>query len=224
MSSFDDLTAIRYARGVADGQIISCEKIRLAAERFLRELAESEKDSFPYRFDPEKYMRVVDFSQKLLRPTKGRYSHLMLTDWQHFADANLYGWVRKADGYRRFSEGMVLIGRGNGKSTWETGNALYAASKDDEPGAEVYMLANTRDQISHMYDETRHMIDQSPILSRHFRTTRRAIYYDSSYSMIQHLVSDASVLDGLNAHLAIFDEIHAYQDFELINVIRRSMK
>lgn len=223
MSSFDDLTAIRYARGVADGQIISCEKIRLAAERFLRELAESEKDSFPYRFDPEKYMRVVDFSQKLLRPTKGRYSHLMLTDWQHFADANLYGWVRKADGYRRFSEGMVLIGRGNGKSTWETGNALYAASKDDEPGAEVYMLANTRDQISHMYDETRHMIDQSPILSRHFRTTRRAIYYDSSYSMIQHLVSDASVLDGLNAHLAIFDEIHAYQDFELINVIRRSI-
>lgn len=223
LSRYDDLPALRYARGIADGQIIGCEKIRLACQRFLDELEQSEHDWYPYAFDPERYLRVVEFNERLLRPTKGGYSHLTLTDWQHFVDANLYGWVRKTDGYRRYSEGMVLIGRGNGKSTWEIGNALYAASKDNEPGAEVYMLANTKDQISHMYDETRNMIDQSPVLCRHFRATRRAIYYDSTYSVIQHLVSDARVLDGLNAHLAIFDEIHAYRDFELINVIRRSI-
>lgn len=223
MSSFDELPAVRYARDIADGRIVSCEKIKLACVRFLDELEKSSKDWWPYAFDAEKYMRVVDFNQKLLRPTKGQYLHLMLTDWQHFVDANLYGWIKKESGYRRFSEGIVLIGRGNGKSTWETGNALYGASKDDEPGAEIYMLANTKDQIAHLFDETRNMIDQSPILSKHFRPTRRAIYYDSTYSIIQHLVSDARVLDGLNAHLAIFDEIHAYRDFELINVIRRSI-
>src|SRR5690606_49299 len=34
--------------------------------------------------------------------------------------------------------------------------------------------------------------------------------------------SDSERLDGLNTHLAIFDEIHEYRDYKLINVIKNS--
>ena len=38
---------------------------------------------------------------------------------------------------------------------------------------------------------------------------------------IRHRSSDSKRLDGLNPHLAIFDEIHEYRDFKLINIISR---
>ena len=68
---YEDLPALRYARGIADGQILGGEKINLACQRFLDELEQSAHDWYPYAFDPERYLRVVEFNERLLRPTKG---------------------------------------------------------------------------------------------------------------------------------------------------------
>ena len=38
---------------------------------------------------------------------------------------------------------------------------------------------------------------------------------------IRHRSSDSSKLDGLNPHMAIFDEILEYRDFRLLNIIKR---
>jgi hypothetical protein len=40
------------------------------------ELAESEKDHYPYRFDFETAMRPVRFMEKFLVPTKGNYNRI----------------------------------------------------------------------------------------------------------------------------------------------------
>jgi phage terminase large subunit-like protein len=47
------------------------------------------------------------------------------------------------------------------------------------------------------------------------------VYYDKMNATIRHRSSDSKRLDGLNPHLAIFDEIHEYRDFKLINIIAR---
>ena len=56
-----------------------------------------------------------------------------------------------------------------------------------------------------------------------FRTLRDGVYYDAMQSSIKHRSSDSKRLDGLNPHMAIFDEIHEYRDFKLINIIKRKI-
>ena len=48
-------------------------------------------------------------------------------------------------------------------------------------------------------------------------------YYDAMSASIRHRSSDSRRLDGLNPHMAIFDEIHEYRDFKLINIIKRKI-
>ena len=52
---------------------------------------------------------------------------------------------RRIQACRRFREGIIIVGQGNGKSTLIAGNDLYGLTKDHERGA-VYCLANSREQ------------------------------------------------------------------------------
>ena len=49
------------------------------------------------------------------------------------------------------------------------------------------------------------------------------MFYDRTNSTIKARASDSSTLDGLNPYLAIFDEIHEYKTWKLIDVVRRGM-
>ena len=125
----------QFAKDVTDGRIVSGQKRIQACERFLRELERVDDPDFPWTFDVGLGYRPIDFIEKFCRPTKGDYDRMELLPWQHFVEANLYGWVDKRTGLRRFREGLVLVGSGNGKSTLITGNAIFGACKDNERGA-----------------------------------------------------------------------------------------
>ncbi len=213
----------QYVQDVLDGNIIACKKVRMACQRHLDDLERSRTTDWPYRFDPEKADRIVDFFERYLSPSKGDATRMQLMPWQCFVEGSLYGWVEKSTGLRRFREGLICMGRGNGKSTLMSGNGGYLASKDGERGADVYLLANAKDQAGIVFRECAAQISGSPALRRHFRVLRDSIHYDRTRSTIQHRASDSTKLDGLNPHGAIFDEIHQMRDFKLINVIRRGM-
>ena len=214
----------RYADDVLNGKIITGKRVKQSCQRFMDELAASDSPDFPWRFDVAKAYRPIDFIEKFMRPTKGDYDRMHLLPWQHFVEGNIYGWVDKRTGYRRFREALVLVGSGNGKSTLVTGNAAFGASKDGERGAEVYCLANSREQARIVFDECKEQIKSSPILAKHFKITRDGVYFLKTNSKIQPLASDYKNLDGRNVHLAIFDEIQEYQDYKLINVIKAKTK
>ena len=211
----------KFARDVVSGKIVSGVRRRQACERFLRELKESRKASYPWRFDPERGYRPIEFIEKFCRPTKGDYDRMELLPWQHFVEANLYGWVDKKTGLRRFREAVILVASGNGKSTLITGNAIFGAAKDGERGAEVYCIANAKDQAKIIFDECKAEIEVSPMLRRHYRTTRDGIYFDPTSSKIQALASDPTTLDGKNVHLAIFDEVQDYRDYSFISRLKK---
>lgn len=212
----------QYAEDVLSNKILASKKNILACKRFMKDLKLQEDDDFRWIFDLDKAYRPIEFMEKFNMPTKGDYDKMELLPWQHFIESNLYGWVDKYTGLRRFKEGLILVGRGNGKSTLVVGNAEYGATKDGERGAEVYLLANSKDQAGIIFNECKSQIQNSTILSKKFRTLRDVIYYDSTNSKIQHRASDSKKLDGLNTHVGIFDEIHEFKDFKLINVIKRS--
>ena len=128
-----------YARGVDSGRIIACQKVKMACRRFLRELRRAQETDYPWRFDEEKAARPCRFIERFLTPTKGDYDRMELMPWQCFVECNLYGWVDKKTGLRRFREGLVVVGTGNGKSTMLAGNATYGACKDGESGADSFI-------------------------------------------------------------------------------------
>lgn len=217
----EKLLATWYAEQVVKGKIIACEEVKLACNRHINDLKRSNKD-FPYQFDEILGHRVIRFIEKFCKPSKGDYKQLILQPWQHFVLGSLFGWVHKETGLRRFKEGLIFVGRKNGKTTMISGTANYGCSKDGENGADIILLANSMKQARLLFDESKKMIQSSPELKKRFRSLRDAIHYDKTFSKIEPQATDSDKLDGLNTHVGIFDEIHEYKDYKLINVIKNS--
>ena len=215
---------MQYAEDVLDGRIRAGEKVKLACRRFREDLERSRTDpDYPWEFNGHKAGRPVDFIERFLVPTKGDYDRMVLMGWQCFIEANLYGWVDRKTGLRRFREGLIVVGTGNGKSTMMAGNATFLACKDGERGADIYLLANSKEQAGIVFGECKAQIQASPFQAPRFRTLRDGVYYDKMNATIMHRSSDSKRLDGLNPHGAIFDEIHEYRDFKLLNIFKRKV-
>ncbi|MBQ6214013.1 MAG: hypothetical protein IJJ67_01145 [Oscillospiraceae bacterium] len=215
--------AFQYAVDVTSGKITSGKKRIQACQRFLDELEMSfSSDKYPWVFDVQKAYRPIDFIERFLIPTKGAYSKTELLPWQHFVEANMYGWVSRKTGYRRFREALIIVGQGNGKSTMIAGNAAFGLTKDNERGAEIYALSNSKEQAKIVYSECGAQITGSPVLRKHVQVTQNGAYFKNS--KFEPLASDSKNLDGRNVHMAVFDEIHEFRDYKLINVIKGKIK
>lgn len=216
--------AMQYALDVRLGRILAGKKVIAACLRFLGDLERSEKDSYPWTWDRAKGNRPVDFIERFLTPTKGSWDKMTLMPWQCFAVCNIFGWVSKETGLRRFREALIYVGSGNGKSTMTSGLSAYMCSKDGERGAEIDLFANAKTQADIIYSEAKKMIENSPALwPKHFRTTDDGIFFDATDSSIVAHANDLSAKDGLNPYGAIFDEIHEFKDFRLLNLIKPKM-
>lgn len=212
-----------YAQAVVDGDITVGEWVKLACERHLKDLKRSEEDpDYPWAFDEEKAWRPIRFIEKKCKPSKGDFDQLVLQPWQHFFVGSIFGWVNKKTGLRRFREALVFLGRKNGKTTLESGIADYMAGFDGENGANVYFLANSQKQASILYEEARNMITASPWLSDRFVPNRSEIRFPATNSKIVAMSAEKNNKDGENLHFGVFDEIHEYEDYTLINVMKRS--
>lgn len=217
--------AFLFACDVVEGRIISGKRRKQACQRFIDDLIRSYTDpAYPWKFDIEKAYRPIEFIERFLVPTKGAYKRMELLPWQHFVFANLYGWVSRKTGFRRFREGIIIVGQGNGKSTMIAGAAAYGLTKDGERGAEIYCLANSREQARIIFGECSAQVKASPILTKHIRLTKQGMFYDKTASKFQPLASDSKNLDGRNVHMGVFDEIQEYRDYKLINVIKGKTK
>ncbi|AJK27666.1 terminase large subunit [Paenibacillus phage Norbert] len=212
-----------YAEQVVQGHILASHKVMLAGKRHLDDLKRQGSKDFPYVFDEEKGHRPIVFIERFCKPSKGKFKQMIMQPWQHFILGNLYGWVHKETGLRRFTEGLIFIARKNGKSGLASGISIYGCTKDGERGADVYVLANSMKQVRKtIFDECKKMIKASPQLKKKMKALRDVIEYKQTNSIIEPQASDSEKLDGLNTHLAVFDEIHEYKNYDLINIIKNS--
>lgn len=216
------LTTI-YAQAVVEGSIIANKWVTEACERHLKDLKRSKEDAdFPWEFDEERAWRPIRFIEKKCHPTKGNFQHLVMQPWQHFVVGSMFGWVNKETQVRRFREALIFVARKNGKTELESGLADYMAGFDGENGPNVYFLANSQQQSRLLYEGSRTMIQKSPWLSERFVPNRSEIRYPKTGGKIMAMSAEKSNKDGENVHFAVFDEIHEYQDYSLINVMRNS--
>lgn len=219
---YPELLTTWYAERLIDGSIPASKENILAAKRHMKDLERQGTDDFPWIFDEEKGHRPIRFIEQKCKPSKGDFDQLVLQPWQHFVIGSLFGWVHKDTGIRRFREALDMVGRKNGKTTKISGLSNYMLGFDEENGARIYVLANAEQQAHELFDEAKAMVEKSPFLSRRYKAQRNRIKFEKTFSEIQARASDSKRLDGLNTHLGIFDEIHEFKDFKLINVIKKS--
>lgn len=211
-----------YAEQVASGAIIACEYVKQACQRFLDDLAHAAERGL--HFDPDAANHAIRFFD-LLRHSKGRQfagRRFILSPWQVFILANLFGWHR-ADGSRRFRTAYIELPRKNGKSTLAAGIGLYLEVADGEPGAEVYSAATKKDQAKICHEEAKRMARKSPELSTILIVHRDAVLYRARDSKYEPLGADADSMDGLNPSGLICDELHAWKTRDLFDVLETAV-
>lgn len=191
---------------------------------FFNELTE-EDETHTYVFDEKKGNKPIEFIEKFCKHSKGKWAGkpVKLELFQKAFIQALFGFVDKDTGLRKYKKGILFIGRKNGKSTLDSGLANFMLTKDGEGGAEVYSVATKKDQAKVVWDEAKRMIKKSPALSKRIRTLVGGIFYDATESFFKALASDSNSLDGLNAHFVIADEVHAWKDMNLLDVMYDSM-
>ena len=178
-----------------------------------------------YIFDLDKANRPIVFIEKFLKQSKGQWSGkpLKLQLFQKAFISALFGFVDKETGLRKYRKAVFFVARKNGKSVLDSAIAIYMLVADNEGGAEVYSVATKKEQAKIVWDEAKRMIKKSPALDRAMRCLIGGIYYDKKDSYFRALASDSNSLDGLNSHLVIADEVHAWRDKNLLDVMYDSM-
>ena len=191
---------------------------------FFNEITE-EKETHTFIFDEKKGNKPINFIENFCKHSKGKWAgqSVELELFQKAFIQALYGFVDKDTGIRKYKKGALFIGRKNGKSTMDSGLANFMLTKDGEGGAEVYSVATKKDQAKVVWDEAKRMIKKSPVLNKRIRCLVGGIYYDETESFLKALASDSNSLDGLNAHFVICDEVHAWKDKNLLDVMYDSM-
>ena len=214
-----------YYKWICDNPNKVCNKVKKQYSKLVKDLGKKKKiGTHTYSFDKEKANKPIRFIEALCVQSKGKWAGkpLKLELFQKAFLEALFGFVDE-NGLRKYKKAIFFVARKNGKSVLDSAIATYMLTKDGEGGAEVYSVATKREQSKIVWEETKKMIKKSPSLSKRIRCLIGGIYYDDKDSLFRALASDSNSLDGLNAHLVIADEVHAWKDKNLLDVMYDSM-
>ncbi len=216
-----------YAQDVVAGDVVSCLYVRQACERFLADL-----DRTDIYLDVNEATSACVFIEGLPH-IKGEWAkrreRLVLEPWQCFIVVNVFGWkwaddliddagvIERPAHTRRFRQAYVEVARKNAKSTLAAAIALYMLVADGEAGAEVYSSATTRNQAKIVFSVAHAMASRTPGL--HLDVRVHNLNHLPTLSKFEPLHAQGETLDGYNIHCAINDEVHAWKDNDVYDVI-----
>ena len=219
--------ATQYARDIVSGKIQACLYVKEACQRHLDDL-ENTSVLWPYTFDTKKANRVCKIIEllPLVKGSKFVGLNLILQPWQAFIVCNIFGWVKKTTGKRRFRKAYCELPKGNGKSALMSAIALIMLACDGEPGAEIYSAAITKEQAKIVFDTARQMALKCPRFCEKYGVEVAAhdIHLaEDTLSVFRALASEADSLEGKNPHLVVIDELHAHPTRKLYENLESAM-
>ena len=223
--------AAKYASDVISGKIPACRWVRLACERFERDLKRQGKKNFPYIYDSARADHAVEFME-LMPHIKGKWAAagetLRFEPWQCFIECNVFGWVHKKSFKRRFRKVFELIPRKNAKSTKAAARGIYLFTLDGEAGAEVYSGATTEKQAFEIYKPAWLMVHSLPRLRERLGIALSGNPKNPGTMFTEQDMSKFEVLigkpgDGASPHAALIDEYHEHTDDHMVDTMETGM-
>ena len=213
-----DSPIIKYYNRILSGDEIVGDKVRRIYKKLVADIHDT--DSI-YVYSPKRAQHAIDFIERYCKHSKGKWGgkSIVLDLWQRSFIAAAFGFINKTDGTRKYREVLLIVARKNGKSTIASGIGLYLQVADGEAGGEVYAVATKKDQAKLVWQDAKRMVTKSPALKKRIKPLVSELRADFNDSTFKPLGSDSDTLDGLNVHGAILDEIHAWKDKNLYDVI-----
>lgn len=202
----------------------ACKWLRLAAQRFIRDLKRSQGARPPFLFSAKQANRFCGFIEQLPH-VEGTWDppNILLQPAQCFFLVQLFGF-RNHSGGRRFTEALYNTARKNAKTTLAASIALAVLCLEPENGAELVSAARTGDQARKALKIAHDMAERTPELLEAFNLEvfAKQIVNNDTGGVFKAINSKASTQDGLNPNLVELDELHAHKDHDLMNVLRSS--
>lgn len=209
---------LEYWNKIESGEEVVSLKVRRVYEKLVYDLTDETSE---YEYDPRKANHIIEFIENFCKHSKGKWGGkpISLELWQKAMFAAMFGFIHKIDGTRKYREVFFVVARKNGKSTVSSGAGLYLQVADGEPGAELYAVATKKDQAKIIWQDAKRMVNKSPVLRKRIKPLVSELVGEFNDSTFKPLGSDSDTLDGLNVHGAMMDEVHAWKDMNLYDVI-----
>lgn len=210
---------LEYWQKIESGEEVVSKKIYKTFKKIVCDLNDNKSE---YYYSPARANHFIEFCENFCRHSKGKYAGKLvkLELWEKAIVATIFGFV-DIEGYRKYREAILIVGKKNGKSLIASCVGLYLQIADGEGGAEVYAVATKRDQAKIIWGEAKRMVRKSPTLAKHIRTLVGELNSEEfNDGVFKPLSSDSDTLDGLNVHGALMDEIHQWKNGkELFDII-----
>jgi len=217
----------QYAIDVTNGDILACRFIILACQYYLDQIRETSDDpDSKYYFDAKKAERVLFIKQQMPH-TKGKWAQqglkLTLEPWQCFFNMNVFGWINRNTGFRRYRKALLIVPRKNGKSAEAASTGNYMLACDNEYGAEVYSGATNEKQAWEVFRPAKLMVQKNEDFKEHFGIEVNASNMNcmKDGSRFEPMIGNPG--DGSSPHLAIIDEYHEHPDDRMLDTMETGM-
>ena len=224
--------ATEYALAVDSTEILAGPFVRGACRRHLEDLERAASDpGYAFEFSLDAASEAMRFFEEYLLLNGGQYEGqpFILLPWQAFIVGSIYGWKRKADGFRRFRVAYIETPKGSGKSPLAAGVGLKGLVADGEPRAEVYAAATFKDQAMVLFRDAIAFYDQSPklqniLVASGTGSMRWNLAYLKKGSFFRVISSEKKGQSGPRPHVVLLDEIHEHTDGTIIEMLRAGFK
>ena len=223
-----------YAKQVVRGRLREqCGQYEiLACQRFLDDLKRQDTEGFPYVFDVTRADRILRWFCHCIQ-VRGvdAGKPIALEPWQVFDLSNLYGWVHRDTGARRFKVSYSKRARGNYKSTEKSGQCLYhmcadaiyppghpeAARFEMEP--EVECAAVDKPQAMRVFGDAKKIAQASPSIRRYLRIPRsNPVVHLTRGGFMRALSKETKNKDSGAPSYFVVDEYHAHLTSEIYDI------
>ena len=211
ITSFSDIPELDgYARIVQSGEVATCAEQHDLMRYLVGAFAVEELYA-----DPEQIQKYMSYQ---------RYFPFDLFPWERFVFV-LHNCVFRADGSPRWQDLFLYMGRGAGKNGYISFEDFCLTTPTN--GIKNYHIdicANSEEQARTSFDEIHDILDNPPdartakALAHNFYWNKTVIRNRITGSEIKYRTNNAKSKDGLRSGKVDFDEIHAYENWDNLNV------
>ncbi|MGN7392826.1 terminase TerL endonuclease subunit [Peribacillus frigoritolerans] len=186
-------------------------KIQLNKERImlLEHLQERVLTRDDLYFDETLIENFIKFAEKWYFP---------LQPFQKFIAAFVFLFYKEDESifYEQF---LIFMARGGGKNGFVSAlSHFFLSPLHGIPRYNISIVANNEKQSKISFKEIYEAIEVNKVLEDMFYCTKVEITGNDTKSVLQYHTSNAGTKDGLRDGAVIYDEIHQYENFDVVNV------
>jgi phage terminase large subunit-like protein len=218
----------RYALDVVNDRIDRAVGLseKQACQRHLNDLARQETDDFPYVWDLEKSLELIEFAESLTIAEGEEPQPLCLFGFQAFLFGSWHGW-RTLEGHRRFRTSYVQVARQNGKSLGNAIPTMFYGNFDGYQYPQIYCTATKELQARIVLKECFKFINADEELSGDeyedglftIKEYKSLIECNLTNGEIKALGRDTDSIDGFRPYFASVDEYHKHKTSQMYKLL-----